>query len=366
VHRFVFKSVGVLKVKKRDYYEILGVSITASQQEIKKRYHRLALKLHPDRKPNDKSSEDAFKEITEAYGILSNPQKRSRYDKRADSSSRQSPPGRGNRGQDFYWATPSDELLKDIFRDILGFPISSNKKRAKGEDLRYQLSIPFETAVLGKEVEIEVPFFQQCPTCRGSKRKPGTGFQQCPRCKGKGTTKRKKANRLYKAVCTKCKGEGKVVKQPCMECDGKGKIKHTRDIAFSIPPGVKTGTRLRIIDRGNPGSNGGPSGDLYVVIDINAHPCLEREGKDVVYHLPISFPQASLGDRIEIPTVEGPIMMDIPPGTQSGEVLRIKRKGIPCSEGNGRGDQQVIVEVKIPSKLTAKQKRLLKEFAQIS
>jgi molecular chaperone DnaJ len=353
-------------LKKRDYYEILGVSITASQQEIKKRYHRLALKLHPDRNPNDTSSEDAFKEITEAYGILSNPQKRSRYDKRADSSSRQPPPGRGNRGQDFYWATPSDELLKDIFRDILGFPISSNKKRAKGEDLRYQLSIPFETAVLGKEVEIEVPFFQQCPICRGSKRKPGTGFQQCPRCKGKGTTKRKKANRLYKAVCTKCKGEGKVVKQPCLECDGKGKIKHTRDITFSIPPGVKTGTRLKIIDRGNPGSNGGPSGDLYVVIDINAHPCLEREGKDVVYHLPISFPQASLGDRIEIPTVEGPIMMDIPPGTQSGEVLRSKHKGIPCSEGNGRGDQQVIVEVKIPSKLTAKQKRLLKEFAQIS
>jgi len=151
-----------------------------------------------------------------------------------------------------------------------------------------------------------------------------------------------------------------------LECDGKGKIKHTRDIAFSIPPGVKTGTRLRITDRGNPGSNGGPSGDLYVVIDINSHPCLEREGKDVIYHLPISFPQASLGDRIEIPTVEGPIMMDIPPGTQSGEILRLKHKGIPFSEGNGRGDQQVIVEVKIPSKLTAKQKRLLKEFAQIS
>jgi molecular chaperone DnaJ len=355
-----------LKLKKPDYYEILGVSSTANQQEIKKRYHRLALKLHPDRNPDDKGSEDAFKEITEAYGILSNPQKRARYDKREESTSKRTRKTRGGGGQDFYWATPSDELLKDIFRDILGYPISKNRKKARGEDLRYQLSIPFETAVLGKEIEIEVPYFQKCPTCRGSKRKPGTGFQQCPRCKGKGTTKRKKGNLLYKGVCTKCKGEGKVMKQPCLECDGKGKIKHTRHIAFDIPPGVKTGTRLRITDRGNPGSNGGPSGDLYVVIDINPHPCLEREGNDIIYHLPISFPQASLGDKIEVPTVEGPVKMDIPPGTQSGEILRLKNKGIPYSEENKRGDQQVIVEVKIPSKLTAKQKRLLKEFAQIT
>ena len=346
-----------------NYYEILGVAPTASQQEIKKAYRRLALQHHPDRNPHDKLSEDTFKEITEAYGVLSNPRKKSQYDKPSKASAWHKNDRGGN---EFYWGKPSNELIKDIFRDILGYSIKQEAKKEKGEDLRYHLSVPFETAVLGGDVKIEVPYYQRCPTCRGRKMQPGTTFKQCSRCKGRGKVKPKRGKRSSDAICGKCKGEGKVIEKPCLSCKGKGRTKKTRFLTFTVPPGVKTGTRLKVLYKGNPSLSGGMPGDLYVVISVNAHSCLERDGNDIIYHLPISFPQASLGDQIEVPTVEGKTLMDIPPGTQSGEVLRLNRKGVPCPEGSRRGDQQVIVEVKIPSKLTAKQKRLLKEFAQTS
>jgi molecular chaperone DnaJ len=352
-----------LKLKKNNnYYEILGIAPTASQQDIKKAYRSLALQHHPDRNPHDKLAEDTFKEITEAYGVLSNPHKRSQYDKPSGASPRYKKDRDGN---EVYWGKSSNELIKDIFRDILGYSIRQEAKKEKGEDLRYHLSIPFETAVLGGEVEIEVPYYQRCPTCRGFKMQPGTTFKQCSRCKGSGKVKPKRGKRSIDALCGKCKGEGKVIEQPCLNCAGKGRKKNTRFLTFKVPPGVKTGTRLKVLYKGNPSLSGGLPGDLYVVISVNAHSCLERDGNDIIYHLPISFPQASLGDQIEVPTVEGTILMDIPPGTQSGEVLRLKHKGIPDPQGTKRGDQQVIVKVKIPSKLTAKQRQLLKQFAQI-
>lgn len=346
-----------------NYYEILGVAPTASQQDIKKAYRRLALQHHPDRNPHDKLSEDTFKEITEAYGVLSNPRKRSQYDKPSKASARHKNDSGGNA---FYWGKPSNELIKDIFRDILGYSINQEVKKEKGEDLRYHLSVSFETAVLGGDVKIEVPYYQRCPTCRGRKMQPGTTFKQCSRCKGRGKVKPKRGKRSSDAFCGKCKGEGKVIEKPCLSCKGKGRTKNTRFLTFTVPPGVKTGTRLKVLYKGNPSLSGGLPGDLYVVISVNAHSCLERDGNDIIYHLPISFPQASLGDQIEVPTVEGKTLMDIPPGTQSGEVLLLKQKGIPNPHGAKRGDQQVIVEVKIPSKLTAKQRQLLKQFAQIS
>jgi len=352
-----------LKLKKHNYYEILGVAPTASQQDIKKAYRRLALQHHPDRNPHDKLSEDTFKEITEAYGVLSNPHKRSQYDKPSAGSARYKNDSEGN---EFYWGKSSNELIKDIFRDILGYSIKQEAKKEKGADLRYHLSVSFETAVLGGDVEIEVPYYQRCPTCGGFKMQPGTTFKQCSRCKGSGKVKPKRGTRSSDTLCGKCKGEGKVIEQPCLNCKGKGRTKNTRFLTFKVPPGVKTGTRLKVLYKGNPSMSGGLPGDLYVVISVNAHSCLERDGNDIIYHLPISFPQASLGDQIEVPTVEGTTLVDIPPGTQAGAVLLLKQKGIPNSHGTKRGDQQVIVEVKIPSKLTAKQRQLLKQFAQIS
>ena len=330
---------------------------------MQKAYRRLALQHHPDRNPHDKLSEDTFKEITEAYGVLSNPQKRSQYDKPSAASARYK---NGSDGNEFYWGKSSNELIKDIFRDILGYSIKQEAKKEKGADLRYHLSVPFETAVLGGEVEIEVPYYQRCPTCGGFKMQPGTTFKQCSRCKGSGKVKPKRGKRSSDLLCGKCKGEGKVIEQPCLNCKGKGRTKNTHLLTFEVPPGVKTGTRLKVLYKGNPSLSGGLPGDLYVVMSVNAHSCLERDGNDIIYHLPISFPQASLGDQIEVPTVEGTILMDIPPGTQSGEVLLLKQKGIPNPHGAKRGDQQVIVEVKTPSKLTAKQRQLLKQFAQIS
>jgi molecular chaperone DnaJ len=353
-------------IDKRSYYEILGVSLKATQQEIKKSYRRLALKHHPDRNPKNKNSESKFREITEAYEVLGNSQKRSKYDESyAPSLSTTSFRHRSNANQ-FHWGEPSDELIRDIFRDILGYPFKHREKAEKGEDLRFHLSISFEVSALGEETKIEVPYFKLCPDCRGLRMKPGTGFKKCPRCKGKGTVKKKRGKLSYDSICKKCKGEKKIIAHPCSQCKGTGRIKLNRSLTIEIPPGVKMGTRLRVPGKGNPSLNGGSPGDLYIVININPHPFLERKGNDIIYHLPVSFPQASLGTNIEVPTLEGKAMIKIPPGIQSGEILRLKRKGIPYTKGTRRGDQQVIVEVKTPLKLTAKQKKLLKQFAQTS
>jgi len=348
----------------RSYYETLGVPFTASQHEIKKTYHRLALKHHPDRNPKDKDSEEKFKEITEAYRVLSNPQKRAKYDDYYAPSIHSTRFRPRINAKQFYRGETSNELLRDIFRDILGYPIKHREKVQKGEDLRYHLSIPFEVAALGKEIDIEVPYHKLCPTCHGVKMKPGTGLKQCPRCKGKGKVKRKQGKPPFESICRKCKGEGKIIIQPCLQCEGEGEIKLNRFLSFKIPPGVETGTRLRIFERGSLGLNGGPPGDLYIVINVNPHPLFERKGNDIIYHLPISLRKASLGTEIEVPTLEGKTCMSIPPGTQSGKILRLKRKGIPFSQGIGRGDQQVIVEVKTTSRLAARKRRVLKQCAR--
>lgn len=346
----------------RDYYEILGVSPTASQREIQKAFRRLAFLHHPDRNPQNRKSEEKFKEIAEAYGVLNNPQTRTSYDERTAAAAGVSDECRREDPRDFIDATPSNDLLRDVFRDILGYPIRNRQKGQKGEDLRYHLSIPFEEAALGGQVEIRVPYNKLCPACRGLKMKPGSRFKQCPLCKGKGRTRGK---RSPDAVCKKCGGNGKVMKQPCTFCKGEGRIKQSRLISFCIPPGVRTGSRLKVLNRGNMGINGGPAGDLYIVINVIPHPFLEREGDDIVFHLAISFSQASLGCRVSVPTLDGEVEMDIPPGTQPGDVLHLKHRGVPFSRGGGRGDQRIVIQVTTPTKLTARQRNLLRQFARM-
>jgi len=348
-----------------DYYEILGVPPTASQREIKRAFRRLALLHHPDRNPHDKKSEEKFKEISEAYGILNNPQKRNAYDERTASATRAADDVGRSAGSDFTGPIPSNDLLRDVFRDILGFPIRGRQKAQKGEDLRYHLSITFEEAALGRQVEIKIPSYTLCQACKGLKMKPGSRLKQCPLCKGKGRAKAMRRKGTPEVVCKKCGGTGKIARQPCTCCRGTGCMRQTRILAFSIPPGVRTGSRLKVLNRGNPGSNGGPAGDLYIVLNVNTHPFLERDGDDIVFHLDISFSQASLGGRVTVPTLDGEVEMDIPPGTQPGDVLRLKHRGISSPRGSGRGDQQIVIQVTTPSRLTSRQKNLLKQFARM-
>ena len=341
-------------MSKRSCYEILGISFIASQREIKKAYHQLAFKHHPDRNPQGENAGEKFKEITEAYGVLSNPQKRSQYDKRYAPSLHGRSYSQHVSVKQFYRGETSNELLEDIFKDILGYPIAKRGRARRGENLRYHLSVPFEVAALGKETEIEVPYHERCPACQGLKMQEGTGFKQCPRCKGSGRVKRKKGKRYIERTCLQCKGTGKVMVQPCTQCKGEGEIVRNRSLAFEIPPGVETGTRLRVSGKGSPGLNGGPTGDLCIVINVNPHPLFKRKGNDIIYHLPISMRKASLGAQMEVPTLEGKARVKIPPGVQSGKVLRLKRKGIPYTQGTERGDQQVIVKVKKSSRLAAR------------
>jgi molecular chaperone DnaJ len=354
-----------MPVFKRDYYEILGVLPTASQREIQRAFRRLALLHHPDRNPHDSTSEEKFKEIAEAYGILNNPQKRNSYDERTASAAGSADEflraGTSRRNG----ATPSNELLRDVFRDILGYPLRGRQQAQKGEDVRYHLSIPFEVAALGRQVEMNVPYSTPCPSCQGLRTRPGSRFKQCPLCRGKGTTQAKRGKRSVKTACKKCGGRGNILRQLCIYCKGKGRIQQPRLLSFSIPPGVRTGTRLKVLNRGNSGTNGGPAGDLYIVINVNPHPVLERKGDDIVFHLAISFAQASLGGRVTVPTLDGNMVMDIPPGTQPEEILRLKHRGIPSAKGAGRGDQQIVIQVTTPSKLTSRQRSLLKQFARM-
>lgn len=357
---------------KRDYYEILGVQKGASAEDIKKAYRNLALKYHPDRVAPDKKkeAEERFKEISESYAVLSDPQKRSQYDQfgHAGIDSKYS-------SEDIFRNADFSSIFEDMgfggemFEDILGsFGMfgggSSRRSRgsARGRDLEFEIEITFEEAAFGAKKTISVPKFESCDACAGSGAKPGTKKIDCPTCKGRGQV-------LYSAgfinvsqTCPSCRGEGSTIKSPCQKCYGAGKVKNTRKIEVNIPAGVDTGSRLRVQGEGDSGARGGASGDLYIYINVKDHAVFQRHGYDIICELPVSFPMATLGGEIEVPTLTGNVMMRIPEGTQSGRIFRLGGKGVKNLRGYGVGDQMVKVVVETPTHLNSEQKRLLREF----
>ncbi len=346
---------------KKDYYDILGISRDASQEDIKRAYRRLAHQYHPDKNPGDKRAEERFKEINEAYEVLKDPDKRATYDRFGSVSG-------GFEGfrdfADFGFATDFQDIFGDIFGDFFG--TSRRRRGQRGTDLRYNLEISFEEAAFGTEKEIEIPKTDRCIRCDGSGARRGTSPVICPTCGGRGQIRFQQGFFTVSRPCHTCRGEGRVIKDPCPECAGTGRVKTVKTVKVKIPPGVDTGTRLRIGGEGEYGIHGGAPGDLYVDISVRPHPVFKRNNNDIICEVPISFPQAALGAEIEVPTLDGKVRLKIPAGTQSGRVFRLKGKGIPHIHGYGRGDENVIINVETPTRLTRRQKELLEEFEHIS
>jgi len=346
--------------QKRDYYEVLGISRDASEEDIKKSYRRLAMKYHPDRHPGDKGAEDRFKEASEAYEVLRDPEKRGIYDHYGHA---------GLQGTGFQGFKDFDDIFSsfgDIFEDFFGFGsgFRSRRRPRKGADIQYDLKLDFFEAAFGVQKEIEVPKVEPCRRCSGSGVEPGFEKEICRTCGGTGRIVRSQGFIRMATTCPKCGGTGEVIAHPCKECRGSGQTRVTKKLSLTIPAGVKTGMNLRLNAEGEQSPNGGPAGDLYVQIEVEPHEFFEREGDDVICRVSVSFVGAALGTKVDVPTLEGTEKMEIPEGTQPGDVLRLEGKGIPVMGRSTRGDQIVVVDVTIPKRLTREQKELLKEFAQ--
>jgi molecular chaperone DnaJ len=352
--------------EKRDYYEVLGVGKTASDDEIKKAFRKLARKYHPDvNRENTKEAEAKFKEANEAYEVLSDEGRRQQYDQFGHAAFN----GAGGAGGAGFGGGGINDIF-DMFFGGGGFGGRRQNGPERGSDLRYDMEMTLEQAAAGMTQEIEVPRTEDCPKCKGSGAAPGTHPENCPDCKGSGQTQVVQNTPFGRMVnmttCRRCGGEGKIVHTPCVECKGKRKVHRTRKIQITIPPGADTGLRLRVSQGGEAGSRGGPQGDLYVYISVRRHKTFGRDGDHLILELPVSFPQAALGDEIDAPTLDGTAKLEIPAGVQSGTVLTLKEKGMPRLRGHGRGDLKVRVTVVTPKKLSDKQKKLLQEFAQLS
>jgi molecular chaperone DnaJ len=351
---------GACVADKRDYYEVLGVAREASADAIKKAYRKLALKYHPDRNPGDKAAEEHFKEASEAYQVLSDPERRGRYDRFGHAAF---DPGSGFGGFDF--TSNFEDLFGDIFGDFFGGGRRSRNRPRRGEDLRYDLDIGFEEAVFGAEKTIQVPRLAPCSGCKGSGTKGGVPRETCNACRGTGQVRFQQGLFSIARTCGHCGGEGTVVRDPCPACGGRGMVQTTETLSVRIPAGVDSGSRLKLRGRGEAGNNGGTPGDLYVVLAVREHPLFLRDGRDILCEMPISFTQAALGAEIDVPTLHGKKRMKIHSGTQTGTALRLRGEGVPDLNGYGRGDQIVRVVVEVPKKLTARQRELLEEFARI-
>jgi molecular chaperone DnaJ len=348
---------------RRDYYEILGISRSASDEEIKKAYRKLALKHHPDKNPEDRhQAEERFKELSEAYQILSDPERRTLYDRFGHAAFEQ---GAGASGFDF--SAGFEDIIGDLFGDFFGTGRSGGRGRARrGQDLRYELEVSFEEAAFGCEKTIAVPRLAACETCGGRGAKPGTAPKTCPQCRGSGQVRFQQGFFSIAKTCGHCNGQGSIIQNPCTACGGTGARRRTHELHLKIPAGVDSGSRLKLRGEGETGPNGGAAGDLYVVLHVAEHPIFVREGSDVVCEVPISFAQAALGAEVTVPTLDGSAQLKVPAGTQSGHVVRLMGRGIRDINGYGRGDQVVRVLVETPRKLTARQRELLEEFARLA
>lgn len=347
---------------KQDYYELLGVSRSASVDEIKKAYRKLARKYHPDANPDDPNAETKFKEISEAYVVLSDPEKRANYDRFGHA---------GADGQGFGGFNGFGDFggLGDIFEMFFGGTGRRRTGPEKGADVRADLELTLNEAAFGLEREIKVARTETCGTCGGSGAAAGSKPATCSACNGSGQVQYAQNTPFGRIVqshpCDRCRGTGKIIEKPCPTCRGTGQTRRTRSIKVKIPPGVDSGSRLRVAGEGEAGTRGGPRGDLYVYIHVKPHKVFKREGDDLICEMPVSFVQAALGDELEVPTLEGTAKLKVPEGTQSGTIFRMKGKGVPNVSGFGRGDQHVLVKVVTPTKLSEKQKSLLKEFSKL-
>jgi len=350
---------------KRDYYGVLGVGRDASEEEIKKAYRKLAMKHHPDRNPDDKGSEDKFKEAKEAYEVLTDASKRAAYDQFGHAGV--DPSAGGGRGGGPEGFGGFADAFGDIFGEIFGAPRGGRGNGVyRGADLRYNLELSLEDAARGTEAKIRIPTMETCGTCHGSGAKPGTQPKQCPSCHGRGEVRVSQGFFSIQQTCPTCHGGGKVIADPCTACQGAGRTKKHKTLSVKIPAGVDQDDRIRLSGEGEAGVNGGPSGDLYVVVNLKQHAVFQRDGADLHCEMPISFAVAALGGDIEIPTLDGHAKIKIPPETQTGQVFRLRNKGIRPVRGSVTGDLFCHVAVETPVKLTARQKELLREFEAIS
>ena len=349
-------------VEEKDYYRVLGVSRDATEDQIKKSYRKTAMQYHPDRNPGNKEAEEKFKIASEAYEVLRDPEKREIYDRYGVQ---------GLKGTGFTGFRGFEDIFSafgDIFEDFFGFGTTSTRRARvrQGADLRYDLKITFHDAAFGTETEIEIPKNVVCEACNGTGAKPGTYPTHCPDCKGTGQVTRSQGFFTISTTCGQCRGEGNIIPHPCRECRGHGKVRKTKKVQIKIPPGVDTGSKLRIRNEGEEGERGGPSGDLFLFIYVESHDFFSREGDDIICQIPISFPQAALGTEIEVPTLSGRRNLTIPKGIECGEALRIKGEGFTKMRGYARGDQIVQIIVKTPNDLTKKQEEILREFEELS
>ncbi len=346
---------------KKDFYEVLGLAKGADSAEIKKAYRRMAMKFHPDRNPDDKAAEGKFKEVQEAYDILSDEEKKAAYDRfghaGVDPQARSGFNGAGASGADF------SDIFGDVFGDIFGGSRGPGRRaNTRGSDLRYTLELDLEDAVRGKEVQISVPTLAACETCSGSGAKPGTSATTCSGCGGVGQVRMQQGFFAVQQTCPRCRGTGKMIEIPCATCSGHGRVQKNKKLSVKIPAGVDTGDRIRLAGEGEAGAQGDPAGDLYVQVSVKEHDVFQREGKHLYCNVPISFVDVALGGEIEVPTLEGRVKLKIPPETQSGKAFRIRGKGITPVRGGSAGDLLCKVIVETPVNLTKEQKDILRTF----
>jgi molecular chaperone DnaJ len=345
----------------QDYYDVLGVSRDASAEDVKKAYRNLARECHPD-VCDEPDAETRFKRINEAYEVLSDSEKRAAYDRfgRAGVSG-------GHPGFGFGFRDPF-EIFEEVFGRGFGFGSSRRRGPRRGADRRYDLCLTFEEAVFGCEKEIEVERHESCPKCGGTGAEPGTTPVRCGECNGTGQVRRVQPSILGSFVsvtpCPSCQGKGETVPIPCAECEGEGRVRVSRKLTVTIPPGVDDGTQVRLTGEGEMGESGGPPGNLYVVLDVDSHPVFDRRGDDVVIELNVNVAQAALGAEVKVPTLDGEQDIPIPPGAQSGDVVKLRRVGVPRLRRNGRGDEIVVIRVVTPTKLSPEQKELLKQLGE--
>lgn len=347
-------------MSKRDFYEVLGVSRDSSDRDIKKAFRRMAMKYHPDRNPDDKESEDKFKEVNEAYEVLSDAQKKGAYDQYGHAGVDPNMRGGHGGGHDGNFS----DIFGDVFGDIFGGGGGRGGRSSvqRGADLRYNMEMSLEEAVRGVEKNIQVPTLVGCETCDGSGAKPGTSAKVCGTCGGQGQVRMQQGFFSVQQTCPTCHGEGKVISDPCGDCHGHGRIEKTKTLSVKIPAGVDTGDRIRLAGEGEAGTHGGPAGDLYVQVHVKEHPIFERDGKHLYCEVPISFVDAALGGELEVPTLDGRVKLKVPSETQTGKMFRLRGKGVAPVRGGSTGDLLVKVVVETPVKLSSRQKELLREF----